>query len=34
MTYYPAGHEAYVGDDNRIKLNYDVRAFIKSALSP
>ena len=29
----PAGHETYVGDDNRIKLNYDVRAFIKSALS-
>jgi hypothetical protein len=22
----PAGHETYVGDDNRIKLNYDVRA--------
>jgi hypothetical protein len=27
------GHEAYVGDDNRIKLNYDVRAFMKAALS-
>ena len=28
-----AGHETYVGDDNRIRLNYHVRAFIKSALS-
>ena len=28
------GHEAHVGNDNRIKLNYDIRAFIKSALSP
>ena len=31
---YPAAREAYVEDDNRIKLYYHVRAFMKSAPGP